>query len=250
MSEERTSMIVEIDDIPQTEYGLLALPDTGLVGVIAAGHIVSTKKLKEVAYVKSDVLPPLVVVHEGEPKSPVRIFSNDTIIALVSETPLPSRTYRALSKEIAEWAKAKKVKTLISLSGIAAQNRLEIEKPEIFGIGGSAETRSFLKSHKIALLEEGFVAGPQAMLLNDCNEKGVPIAILLAQSHPQFPDPGAAVSMLNCLNESFGLNVDVKSLQEQAEEFRLRLRELMQRTQQSASVMEKSHEQEIPALYR
>ncbi len=250
MSEEKTCIIVETGKIPQAEYGLLAFPDTGLVGVIAAGHIVRTKKMKEVGYVKSDALPPLVVIHEGEPKSPVRIFGSDSVISLISETPLPSRTYRELSREIAEWAKKKKLKMLISLSGIAAQNRLEIEKPEVFGVGSSAKTRSMLKSRKITLLEEGFLAGPQAMLLNSCIDKDVQLAILLAQAHPQFPDPGAAVSVLECLNQSFELSVDVKSLQDQADEFRLRLRELMQRTQQSTSTMEKSQEEEIPALYR
>jgi predicted ATP-grasp superfamily ATP-dependent carboligase len=58
----------------------------------------------------------------------------------------------------------------------------------------------------------------------------------------------AAVSLLERLNGAFGFNIDVKALQEQAEEFRLRLRELMQRTQQSMRAM-KSQEEELPALY-
>lgn len=250
MSEERIPAIVETEKILAGKYGLVALPDTGLVGVIAASHIVRSKNLREVGHVRSEVLPPIIVVHNGEPKSPVRLYSDDTVVAVVSETPLPTGTYRILAKEIARWAKDRGVKLLISLTGIAVQNRLEIDKPEVFCLGGSAETRDLLKSRKIPLLEEGFIAGPHAFILNECIEQAVPIGVLLAQSHSQFPDPGAAVSMLECLNEAFGLDVDVQSLQEQADEFRLRLRELMQRTQQSLSGMEKSQEGEIPALYR
>jgi uncharacterized protein len=134
------------------------------------------------------------------------------------------------------------------LTGIAVQNRAEVSKPQVFGIGGTAAVRDLLQSHSIPLLEEGIVAGAQALILNECIEKSVPAAILLAESHANFPDPAAAASMLEHLNQAFGLNIDIKELLEQAEEFRIRLRELMQRTQQSMRNM-KSQETEIPALY-
>lgn len=249
MSEEIPA-IVEIEKVSQVKYALLALPDTGLVGTIAAGHLVHSKKMNEVGYVRPGFLPPLIVVHDGEPKSPVRLYGNKDLIALISETPLPSSTYRELAKEIAKWAKERETQLLIPVTGIAVQNRLEIEKPEIFGLGGTAETRELLKSRGIRLLEEGFIAGPHAFMLNECIEMNIPIAMLFAQSHSNFPDPIAAVSMLERLNEAFGFDVDVKPLRERAEEFRLKLRELMRRTQQSMSSTQKSQEEEIPAFYR
>lgn len=249
MSEE-TSAIVETDRVSPAKYGLLALPDTGLVGTIAAGHAVRSKKMREVGYIRSGLLPPLIVVHNGEPKSPVRLYSNKDLVALISETPLPTNTYRELAKEIVRWAKERGIQLLISLTGVAVQNRVEIEKPKVFGLGGTAETRGLLKSLGIPLFEEGFIAGPHAIVLNECIEREVPVVILLAQSHFKFPDPVAAVSILNCLNEAFGFDVDIKSLQEQADEFRLRFRELMQRTQHSMSAMQKSQEEELPPLYR
>jgi uncharacterized protein len=248
MSED-IPFIVDTERSSQAKYGLVAVPDTGLVGTIVAGHMIRSKKMKEVGHVRPEVLPPIVVVHDGEPKSPVRIYSDKDVVALVSETPLPSDTYEMLAKEIAKWAKERKFQLLVLLTGIAVQDRLEIEKPEVFGLGGTASIREFLKSHGTPLLEEGFIAGPDAILLNECIRMEIPVGILLAQCHSSFPDPGAAVSMLERLNETFGLDVDVKSLQGKAEEFRLKLRELMQRTQQSMDDV-KSHETEIPAFYR
>jgi len=241
--------IVDTERSSQAKYGLLAVPDAGLVGTIVAGHMIRSKKMREVGYVRSEVLPPIVVVHDGEPKSPVRIYSDRDVVALVSETPLPSDTYGMLAKEIAKWAKERKFQLLVLLTGIAVQDRLEIEKPEVFGLGGTASIRELLKSRGTPLLEEGFIAGPHAILLNECIRMEIPVTILLAQCHSNFPDPGAAVSMLERLNEAFGFDVDIKSLQEQAEEFRLKLRDLMQRTQQSTDGA-KSHETEIPAFYR
>jgi uncharacterized protein len=241
-------LIVETGKLSKTKYGLIALPDTGLVGTIAVGHMISSKKMTEVGYVRLSALPPILVIHHGEPKSPVRLYGKDDFVVLISETPLPFETYKELAEQTVRWAGEKGIELLISLSGIAVQNREEIDRPQVFGIGASAEIRGLLKSRGFSLLEEGFIAGPQALILDECIERTFPLAVLLAQSHSKFPDPGAAVSMLQDLNQAFGLDVDVKSLQGQAEEFRIRLRELMQRTQQSMHGT-KSHEEELPALY-
>lgn len=241
-------LIVETEKLSKTKYGLLAFPDTGLVGTIAVGHMISSKKMNEVGYVRLSALPPMLVIHNGEPKSPVRLYGNDDFVVLISETPLPFEIYKELAEQTVRWAGEKGIELLISLTGIAAQNREEIDKPQVFGIGASTEVRALLKSRGFQLLEEGFIAGPQALILNECIERKFPLAVLLAQSHSKFPDPVAAVSMLQHLNQAFGLDVDVKALQEQAEEFRIRLRELMQRTQQSMHGT-KSQEEELPALY-
>jgi uncharacterized protein len=245
---EELPLIIETEKVGGTKYGLLALPDTGLVGTIAVGHTIRSKKMREIGYLRASALPQLLVIHDGEPKSPVRLYGSDGLVALISETPLPFATYKDLVPQTVQWAREKGIELLISLSGIAVQNREEIDRPQVFGIGSTADVRSLLKSRAFQLLEEGFVAGPRALLLNECVEKAFPLAVLLAQSHPKFPDPAAAVSMLQHLNEAFEFEIEVKSLQEQAEEFRLRLRELMQRTQQSISSM-KTQEEELPALY-
>jgi uncharacterized protein len=245
---EELPLIVETRKVDRREYGLLALPDTGLVGTIAVGHMIRSKKMSEIGYVRSSALPPILVIHDGEPRSPVRLYGNDSFVALISETPLPMATYKELVAQTVEWAAQRGIELLISLTGIAVQDRMEVEKPQVFGVGATAETRSLLRSRGFSLLEEGFIAGPQALLLNECIERAFPLAILLAQSHSKFPDPVAAVSVLKRLNDAFGFNIDVEALQEQAEEFRLRLRELMQRTQQSMRTM-KSQEEELPALY-
>jgi uncharacterized protein len=73
--------------------------------------------------------------------------------------------------------------------------------------------------------------------------------VLLAQSHYQYPDPGAAAAVINSLNKLLDISVDVQKLLSQAEEIRLKTRELMQRTAKSLQGMEKSQELELPAMY-
>ena len=57
--------IVDTERSSQAKYDLLAVPDAGLVGTIVAGHMIRSKKMREVGYVRSEVLPPIVVVHDG-----------------------------------------------------------------------------------------------------------------------------------------------------------------------------------------
>jgi uncharacterized protein len=81
--------------------------------------------------------------------------------------------------------------------------------------------------------EEGIVSGFYASLLKYCTKNQVSATILLAESLAQFPDPGAAGAVVESLNGLLGLKVDTKPLAQEAEEIRLRTRELMQQTQQA-----------------
>ncbi len=154
-----------------------------------------------------------------------------------------------LARSIVNWAKSKKIELLISVSGIATQNRLEIEKPLVYGVGTVKNTKELLDKGGIKLLEEGFMVGPHAIILKECMTNQVPNMVLLAQSHHQYPDPGASAAAIGSINRLLDEKIETKKLLEQAEEIRLRTRELMQRTAKSMRGMEKGQEQELPAMY-
>ena len=63
MSEE--VKIIETKKVPTGATLIFAFPDVGLVGVIAASHLIDELGLTEVAYLDSNLLPPLIVLHEG-----------------------------------------------------------------------------------------------------------------------------------------------------------------------------------------
>jgi len=121
--------------------------------------------------------------------------------------------------------------------------------PEVYGVASSPDVRKIMDSAGVKALDEGFVAGLHAALMKESLEKRVPCLILLAQSHLKFPDPGAAASLIDALNRLVGLDVDTKELLVHEDEVRLRLRALMQRTQEHMQQVKKGQEQEIPLLY-
>jgi len=241
--------IIETNPIKKCKYCLVGTPDVGLVGTIALGYIINHQKMMEIGYIESETFPPVMVVHNGEPKTPVRLFNKNDTVVLVSEIPIDSNLIPHVAQSLIEWVQSKGVELIISLSGIAVQNRLEIEVPSVFGICSSASVQERIKNAGINLFEEGFIAGLHAIVMRECLKKKIPNVILLAQSHLQYPDPGAAASLISSLDKLIDLKVDIKKLLEQEDEIRLRMRELMQRTHQQMQQTQKGREQEIPPMY-
>jgi uncharacterized protein len=245
----RNVTIVETSPINHCKYCLVGFPDVGLVGSIALGYTIEEQQMTEVGYLESDAFPPVIVVHHGDPKQPLRLYVKGDIVSLVSEIPIDSRLMPFVARSIVDWAKSKNVELLIAISGIAVQNRLEIEVPAVFGIGSSPSVKEVIKGAGIQILEEGFVAGLHAVLMKECLDKNVSSMILLAQSHLQYPDPGAAASLIAHFEKLVGLKVSTTELLAQEGEIRLKMRELMHNTQGQMLSAGKGREQEIPPMY-
>jgi len=238
--------IIEKKAIPTDAIMLQGLPDVGLVGLIATSHIISQLDLTEIAYVESDLLPPIVVLHDGLPHAPLRIFGKNNLIALISETPIPAKAVQPIIRAIVEWSQMKKVKMTISLGGMPIPNRQNIEKPKVFGAASNASLLDMLQKKGIDVLKEGFMVGPQALIMRYCAERNVPAVALLAQSFYNYPDPEAAAETIKELNKIFEVQVNVSELIEKGEEIRLRARDIMKRTQPELARMRKSQEYDLP----
>jgi len=249
MSEE--IKIVERDGVKFSNPIVVdGLPDVGLVGTIAATHMVETLGLEEVAHFESDLFPPILVMHKGVLTDPVRILGNERLLVVTSEIAIPPIAIYPLARELVDWISAKGARLVVSLTGFPEQNRLDIDKPMVFGVGNTEETMNLLKENKIDVINEGFIAGIYALIMKYCMHRKVPAITLMAQSFPNYPDPGAAASVLQALNTMLGLNVSVDSLLEKADEIKIKGRDLMRQTRSSIEHVGKMSEQEIPLMYR
>jgi len=241
--------IVERRSIQSGAKMLQGLPDVGLVGVIAASHIISKLKMSEVAYIDTDLLPPVIVLQEGLPHSPVRIFGDGNLLVLVSDIAISIQAIQPMMRAITDWIEEKGVEIVISLGGLATPNRQNIETPKVYGAGSNFESLEILKEKNIKIIERGFLVGPQALLLQYCAEKEIPAISLLAQSFYNYPDPEAAAAVITALNQIVEVPVNVSELLEKGEEIRLRMRDIMRRTQSEMMRMRKSQEYDIPHYY-
>jgi len=238
--------VVEHEEVKPGSVAVVGLPDVGLVGVIAAQYLIEKLGLREIAYMSSDLFPPIAVLHGGLPYSPIRVFGNEDLIIIFSETAVPASAVAPLSRAIVEWCSSKKARLIISLSGIPVPNRTDIEKPMVFGAASLPEGLEMLKEHDIRILESGIMVGPYALILRYCAEHGLPALVLSAQCFFAYPDPEAAASVVEKLAKMLDLEVDVEELVQKGEEIRLRARDIMRRTHREMARMKKTQEYDIP----
>lgn len=238
--------IVEETVVPPGATLIFGFPDVGLVGLIAGSHLVDELGLKEVAYVDSTLLPPLVVLHEGLPHSSMRIFAGQDILLVISEVPIPADMIYPIMDALIDWGKAKNTKMMISLGGIPIQDRQDATELKSFAAASSPEALKMAKESGVEVLMEGYMVGPQAVVLQRASKYGSPALALLAQCFYNYPDPEAAAEVLKSLTRVTSVKVDVAKLLEKGEEIRLRARDVMKRTQQEMSKMKKGQEYEIP----
>ena len=248
LSEKDGLRIVKTGSIPRKAVMINGLPDVGLVGLLAASHLISSLKLEEVGSIESDLLPPMIVLHGGLPKSPMRIFANDSLIVLISETVVPVSLLRPMAYDLADWARSNDTRLILSLGGMAVSNRQDIESPKVFAAMSEAGLESKL-NRAADILEEGYIVGAYGLLLRRCAEVSIPAIALLAQAYYNYPDPEAAAVTLTAVNKILGLKVDTSELLKRGEEIRLRSNDIMHRTQEEMSKMNKSHEYDLPPLY-
>jgi uncharacterized protein len=191
-------------------------------------------------------LPPLIVLHEGLPHSPIRIFGNNDVLLAVSETAIPADTIYPIMNTLIDWGKSKNVKMMISLSGIPIQDRQDVKELKVFAAASNPEVLKMVQDKGVEILNEGYMVGPQAIVLQRCARMGVPAITLLAQCFPNYPDPEAAAEILKGLANLTGIKVDISKLTEKGEEIRVRARDVMKRTQQEMNKMKKTQEYDIP----
>ena len=238
--------IVERNQVPSGATLIFGFPDVGLVGVIAASHLIDELSLSEVAYVDSELLPPLIVLHEGLPHSSIRILGDDKLLLAISEAPIPADIVYPVMNALMEWARSKNVKLMISLGGIPMQDRQDATELKAFAAASTPEALKIAQDKNVETLTEGYMIGPQAIMLQRAANAGTPALALLAQCFPNYPDPEAAAEVLKGLGKITGLKVNVAKLLEKGEEIRLRARDVMKRTQEEMSKMKKGQELDIP----
>jgi uncharacterized protein len=228
---------------------IVGFPDTGLAGAISVSYVVDKLELEEVGYIDSSELPPILPVRRMEPKELIRIYDSRNFLTIVSEIPVPPTLIRPFASDLLNWAERKGVSSVVCLTGIAEPKRLELESPTVFMVSSKPrEVEKAAKWLECEVLSEGFITGIHAEILRLGMRRGLEVLILLAQSHLNYPDPGAAAQLLNKLSRLVNEKIDVKPLLESEEVVRLQLRDLMRRT--AEAMVQKSREMELPPVYR
>ncbi len=223
-------------------------PSVGLVGSIATEYIATKLEMAEIGFIQSDKLPPVTIVKEGGPRSPIRIYAKDNVVVFVSDTAIPEFLTYDLARSIVGWAKKHNASKIILVGGIARQDG---EKPagpsKIYVVGSDEDEVAKLAAKKesdFKVIKLGFLTGLLGILLLHCSEEKMPAHAYLTDASIDTPDPKAAADVVTAVAAELDIKVDTASLLKTSEKLEKKINELMRQTKRSLE-----DQQAYPSVY-
>ncbi|WP_224269042.1 proteasome assembly chaperone family protein [Haloprofundus salinisoli] len=222
------------DDLEFDEPLLVeGLPGVGLVGKIAADHLVETFEMNHYANVYCESIPKVAVYRDDDRSihPPVRIYGDTErdLLVLQSDVPISPGAATEFADCLSDWFDEKRL-TPVYISGLPREK--DEEPPELYGIG-TGDAASMLDEAGIdSPAEMGLVSGPTGALLSYAIENDQNAVGLVVESDPQFPDPEAArVVVTEGIDALLDIEVPTDDLVDRAEEIREAKQQLAQRLQ-------------------
>ncbi|MFQ6061438.1 MAG: proteasome assembly chaperone family protein [Thermoplasmata archaeon] len=232
------------------ENGMLIIgfPTIGLVGPIAAHHLISSMKLDHIGSIYSRYFQPTAVIHNYVPTPPVNIFAGeeqcgpdgtcDQLIVVESEFLPPPSVLKPLGDAMMQWANDKRISLITVLEGMMKAEA--DDKLDVFGVGSTKNAREVLKRFGISQLESGIVSGISGVMLYEGERVNKDVVCLLAETHIDYPDARAAAVILVALNHLLPqMEIDPEPLLKQAEQIEGKIKEAIRKaTPQESKISE------------
>ena len=225
----------ELVDVSLSEPVLVeGLPGLGLVGKIAADHLVEEFDMDYVAGIHCGGIPKVAVYHGGSPEvlPPVRIYADEErdLLVLQSDVPVSPSSAEEFASCVTGWLQSNEVFP-IYLSGLAEEKDTP---PSVYGIA-TGEAGSRLETAGISPpAEGGLVSGPTGALVHAAAEEEFDAVGIIVQSERQFPDPEAARAVIEYGVEPLAdIDANTDALTEHAEEIRKVREKMAKRVQQA-----------------
>ncbi|MCQ1538084.1 proteasome assembly chaperone family protein [Methanocalculus taiwanensis] len=228
MSNESSDLTIISRDL--TDKGsvvMMGFPGSGLVGSIALQYLVDQLEFSHIGDITSRFFPPMSMMQKGVIHAAVRIYEKEGFAALVADIPIHPAICYEVANGILDWLAEYDVKEIVTIAGIVTN---EAEK-RVFGVASDEEAVSKISDHTI-ILPMGSISGIASSLLTECKLRKIPCIGLLGET-VNNPDPRAAVSAINVLNDLYSLNLDTAPLLEQAEEIEMTMQRLAEEVQGS-----------------
>ncbi len=238
MLENPEAEIVEVKSVDLKEPLVIAgFVGAGLVGSIAADHIINQMKMDEVACVKSKYLPPVAIFVEEKLRHPFRIHASkkDNICVIICEVPLKEDGLYSIASTLLDWAEQKGAKEILVMEGIPIPG-LPTER-RTFCVTERGKCEPY-REKGIDTLKQGIIAGMAGAILSECLSRKIGGTAILTPAMATIPDPEGAATLIEALNKSHGLNINTSELVAGANEIKKKLKEIAENYEKTAGTHE------------
>jgi uncharacterized protein len=190
----------------------------GEVGFLSTAHLTRTLEAERVGFIKSDMLPLFVSMENERLVLPFEIYAyeeKNMIFFVPRFQPHQSEQWGFIER-LAAWIVEQKFGEVLLLGGLDASFK---EDEEDMRVVPTTAYKEQLEKWGVPLLEEGlFVAGPLALLLAELEIQNAPGMGILTYATRGRPDPRSAATMLEKINDVFGVKANVDQLIEESKE--------------------------------
>ena len=190
----------------------------GEVGFLSTAHLTRTLEAERVGFIKSDMLPLFVSMENERLVLPFELYSYEPkkMVFLVPRfQPHQSEQWGFIDR-LATWVAENKFAETLLLGGLDAS--FKEDDADMRSVPTTAYGE-LLEKWNVPLLEEGlFVAGPLALFLAELEMHDAPGLGLLTYATRGRPDPRSAATMLEKINEVYGVGANVEQLLEESRE--------------------------------
>ncbi|MFH1221782.1 MAG: PAC2 family protein [Candidatus Micrarchaeota archaeon] len=194
---------------------IVGFPGTGLVGSVAASHIIDVFKLDFAGHIASEEFAPLAAIHNYTPMPAARFHYSEklNLIVVLSEMSIPVAAAGPLADQIFEFSKSVGAKEILCVGGIA----LKEAKNEVYIIASDKSMVQDAITKKIAKpIREGATTGVTGLLLAKGTLAHFPVVTLLAESSDEYLDADAASRVLKAVGKMLNLEINTERLDKEA----------------------------------
>jgi len=194
---------------------VVGFPGTGLVGSVAASHMVDALSMEFGGYMTSAEFAPLAAIHDYKPMPAARIHfsAKHNMIVILSEMTIPVGSSLEVADKIYDFAKKMNASSIISLGAISLQEGAR----GIYIISSDKGMVKKATAKKLAKpIREGATTGVTGILLTKGALDSFPTTTLLAESSEEYLDPKAAAFVLKTFTKLIGIKVNTRALDREA----------------------------------
>ncbi len=201
------------------------LPGLGLVGKIAADHLMSELKAKKLGTLYSPFFPPQVVIKQG---GLVEMMKNefyywqaekdtqkDLLFIVGDHQGTSAESHYDMCNKILEVAEVYDTKLIYTLGGYGTGSLSR--SPKVFG---AVNTKALIKPLKAAGISfeksGGAIVGAAGLLLGQGKLRGINGACLMGETHGQIIDARSAKAVLEVLQKLLHVDISLSQLESRA----------------------------------
>jgi uncharacterized protein len=238
--------IVEVTPIKLKNPVLIeGFPGVGMVGTVAAMHLVKDLNMELVGYIDSELFPPICTIHNEEPLPAARIYQSKkyNLLVLFSEFVIPMNAVSAVANEIILWGEDKKLSAIFSLGGVGMTTN---EKVKVFGISTTEGLKESLREADITIVKEGVTTGVTGLILSNAYIRKFPAAAILTGNRDMNVNLIGAADVLDKLSKILNIPINTEKLRKEGEEIEEKIKKMLK----DAKEAKKTYEQIQSPMYR